>query len=348
VTASRIDRLRAGLEEPLLVTNGVNVRYLTGFASSNAAMLVEPDRVQLFSDFRYAAAGRAVEGVEFVETKRSLLADLAERLSGRVGFEADDVAYAGYETLAAGGLELVPRRGLVERLRAVKDEAELGALRRAAALTSEAYERLAGERFTGRTERELAWRMEVIFHELGADGLAFPVIVAGGANGARPHAEPGERTIERGTTVVVDAGCRVGGYNADCTRTFATGPLPDALKDAYGVCLVAQKAGLEAVRAGAGARAVDAVAREKIEEAGLGEAFGHGLGHGVGLLVHEAPRLSPLSPEDETLEAGNVVTVEPGIYLEGLGGIRIEDLVVVGEDGPEVLTAVGKELVIVD
>jgi Xaa-Pro aminopeptidase len=343
----RLQRLRELLEEPLLVTNAANVRYLVGFASSNPALLVEPDRARLFSDFRYAEAGRAIAGVEFVETKRSLLADLAEQLEGRIGFEAEDVTYSGYETLRAGGLDLVPRRGLVEGLRAVKDEGELHAIRRASQLTSEAYARLAEEPFLGRTERELAWRMEELFHELGAERPAFPAIVAAGANGARPHAEPGERTIEAGVTVVIDAGCVVDGYSSDCTRTFATGPLPSELERAYRVCLAAQQAGLDAVRADANARAVDAAARARIEEEGFGDAFGHGLGHGVGLLVHEAPRLSPLSPEDETLEAGNVVTVEPGIYLRGLGGVRIEDIVVVTEDGADVLTSFTKELVTV-
>jgi Xaa-Pro aminopeptidase len=345
--SDRLDRLRESLEEPFLVTNAENVRYLAGFESSNAALLVEPERVRLFSDFRYAQAGRAVEGVEFVETKRSLLADLAQLLEGRIGFEADDLRYAGYETLREGGLDLVPRRELVERLRAVKDESELDAIGRAATITSEAYARLATEPFVGRTERELAWRMEELLHDLGADRTAFPVIVAAGANGAQPHAKPGDRTIERGQTVVIDAGCVVDGYCSDCTRTFATGDLPAGLERAYEVCLAAQETGLRAVRAGAGARAVDGTARKTIEDAGLGDAFGHGLGHGVGLLVHEAPRLSPIAPEEETLAAGNVVTVEPGIYLEGLGGVRIEDLVVVGEDGAEVLTSFPKALVTV-
>jgi Xaa-Pro aminopeptidase len=343
----RLERVRERLEEPLLVTNGVNVRYLVGFESSNAALFVQRERVRLFADFRYAEAGRAVEGVEFVETARSLLADVAELLEGRVGFEADDLRYSGYETLAGGGLDLVPRRNLMEELRAVKDADELGAIRGAAEITNEAYARLASEPFVGRTEREVAWRMEVLFHELGAERIAFPLIVAAGANGARPHTQPGERTIEPGQTVVVDAGCVVDGYSSDCTRTFATGPLADELARAYDVCLEAQEAAVEAVRSDANAQAVDAVARDRITEAGFGEAFGHGLGHGVGLLVHEAPRMSPLAPEDETLAAGNVVTVEPGIYLEGVGGVRIEDLVVVGYDGAEVLTTFPKELVTV-
>jgi Xaa-Pro aminopeptidase len=340
---SRIDDLRPSLEEPLLVTNGLNVRYLTGFASSNAALLVEPDRVRLFSDFRYAEAGRAVEGVEFVETKRSLAKALSELLEGRVGFEADAVSYSTWETLDGNGVELVPRRGLVETLRAVKDSGELDTIRRAGEITSAAYERLAEERFVGRTERDVAWRLEEIFHELGADAPAFESIVASGPNGAKPHARPTEREIEAGETVVIDAGALVDGYHSDCTRTFATGPLPDQLKDAYSACLQGQLAGLEAVAAGADGVAVDAAARDSIGDAGYGDKFGHGLGHGVGLEVHEAPRLSRESTD--TLAPGNVVTVEPGIYLPGVGGIRIEDLVIVGEDGAaEVLTTSTKDL----
>ena len=344
--SARLDRLRETLEEPLLVSNGSNIRYLVGFSSSNAALLVEPDGASLFSDFRYAEAGRAVEEAEFVEVKRNLFADLAERLSGRIGFEADATTYAQYETLAAGGLELVPKRGLVEALRAIKDEAELDAIRKAARITSEAYERLAEERFTGRTERELAWRLDNLFHELGAAGPAFETIVAGGPNGARPHSRPTDAVVEPGTTVVVDAGAQVDGYCADCTRTFATGPLPDQLAEAYAACLRGQQAGLDAARAGTTGVDADAAARSVIDEAGLGEEFGHGLGHGVGIDVHEAPRLSRES--NDTLAAGNVVTVEPGIYLGGLGGIRIEDLVAVTDGEPEILTSFTKELVTVN
>jgi Xaa-Pro aminopeptidase len=343
---TRVERLQESLEEPLIISNLVNVRYLVGFESSNTALVVEPERVRLFSDFRYAELGRAVEGVEFVETKRSLYTALAELLEGPHGFEADDLTYGNWETLSAGGLELVARRGLVETLRAVKDETELEAVRQAAALTSEAYARFAEETFVGRTERYLAWLLDELFHELGAEAPAFETIVAGGPNSARPHSRPGDRKVEAGETVVVDSGAKLDGYCSDCTRTFATGPLPERLREAYAVCLEAQLAGLEAVRAGATGVAADAAARRVIDDAGFGEAFGHGLGHGVGLAVHEAPRLARES--SDTLVAGNVVTVEPGIYLEGLGGIRIEDLVIVGEEGPEVLTGYTKDLVSVD
>jgi Xaa-Pro aminopeptidase len=339
----RVDRLREKLEEPLLVSDPANVRYLAGLGSSNAALLIEPKRVQLFTDFRYAEEARAVSGAEFVEAKRDLYQTLSELLSGRIGFEGSSLTFERYARLHAGGVELVPRYGLVEELRAVKDETELDAIRRAAAISDMAFERFADQGdLVGRTEGELAWRMEQYLHEANADGTSFPVLVASGPNAAKPHTEPRGRPVEAGETVIVDAGCVVDGYASDCTRTFATGPLPDELKRAYEVCLDAQLAGLEAVKPGASGKGVDSVARDRIDAAGFGEYFGHGLGHGVGLLVHEDPRLAQESRS--TLAAGNVVTVEPGIYLSGQGGIRIEDLVVVQDDGPEVLTSFGKEL----
>jgi len=341
----RVDRLRESLEEPLLVSAPANVVYLTGFSSSNAALLVEPERVQLFSDFRYAEAAREVDGVEFVETKRDLHAALAELLSGRIGFEAAAISYRQHASLHAGGLELVPRYGLVEALRAVKDEGEVDKIRRAAEITSQAFERFAEERFTGRSERDLAWTLEQLFHELGAHGAAFESIVAAGPNGARPHSRPTDRVIGPGETIVIDAGAQVDGYKADCTRTFAAGLLPEQLKEAYDACLAGQLAGLEGMQPGVSSVDADAAARNVIEAAGFGEKFGHGLGHGVGLEVHEAPRVSKQS--QDALAANNVVTVEPGVYLEGVGGIRIEDLVVVREGGPEILTTSSKELVTV-
>jgi Xaa-Pro aminopeptidase len=340
----RCERLWDRLDDPLLVTDPVNVHYLTGFESTNAALLVAYP-VRLFADFRYAEAGRRVPDVDFVEANRNLLADLAERLSGRIAFEAGSLAYAGYETLAAGGIELVPTRGVVERMRAAKETEELLALRRVAEVADAAFERLAQEPFVGRTEREVAWRMEQLLHEEGAHGVSFPPVVAAGPTGATPHAKPGDRTIAAGETVVVDAGAVLDGYCSDCTRTFATGPLPEELDRAYRVCLEAQLAGLSAVRSGVGGADADAAARSVIEAAGFGAAFGHGLGHGIGLEVHEAPLLRWDS--DDSLQAGNVVSVEPGIYLSGLGGIRIEDLVIVLEDGAEVLTPFTKELVTV-
>ena len=343
--SSRLERLRAGLEQPLLVTSPVNVLYLTGLSSSNAAVLVEPDRARLYTDFRYIERAQAVEGIEAVETPRAVLPALAELLDGTVGFEADDVTYAGWQTLGANGLALVPTQGVVEALRAVKEPAELDAIRAAAAISDRAFEALAQERFTGRTERELAWTMDRLLHDFGGEGPAFETIVAAGENGSRPHAISGDRPIRVGTLVTIDAGTTVGGYRSDCTRTFSTGDLPDELTRIYDVCLAAQEAGVAAVRAGVTGVEGDAAARRVIEAAGYGERFGHGLGHGVGLLIHEAPTLRPESTD--TLVAGNTVTVEPGIYLPGVGGVRIEDLVTVTEDGCERLTRCTKGLLTV-
>ena len=339
---SRLERLRAALEEPLLVTSLVNVSYLTGFESSNVALLVEPDRTRLFTDFRYGSAARAVEGVEVVETDRNLYAGLARELRGRVAFEANAVPYSGYETLQEGGLELVPRRGEVERLRAVKEERELDRIREAAAISDRVFERLVGERFAGRSERELVWRALEFLHEEGADAPGFDPIVGAGPTGAMPHAHPGDRPVGPGETVVIDLGARLDGYTSDCTRTFAVGGLEGPLAEAYLVCLEAQVAALDNVRPGVAGRDADAVARRIIDGTQFNGRFGHGLGHGVGMEVHEAPALRPES--EDVLEPGNVVTVEPGIYLEGRGGIRIEDLVIVTEGGAEVLTSFPKEL----
>jgi Xaa-Pro aminopeptidase len=342
--SERIGRLRELLEEPLLVTNLVNVLYLTGFDSSNAALFVEPDRVRLFTDFRYIEAAQAIEGVEVVQTKRSLIGWLADELDGKVGFEANVLPWSFVEQLREGGLELVPRTGIVERLRAVKDDGELEIFRRACAITDRMFERLVSEvRFVGRPERDLAWDIQRLYHEEGADEPAFESIVGSGPTGAHPHARAGDRIIERGELVVIDTGARVDGYVSDYTRTLATGELDDELSEAYGVVLAAQQAGLDAIRSGVTGVDVDAAARDVIEASDFAGTFGHGLGHGLGLDVHESPRLSTESPD--TLDAGNVVTVEPGVYLPDRFGIRIEDDVVVTEDGIENPVRFTKELV---
>ncbi len=344
--STRIERLRLQLEEPLLVTNPVNVLYLTGFESSNAALLVEPERARLFTDFRYIEAARAVDGVEAVLTKRSLLGWLADELDGRIGFEADVLPWALAERLRSGGIDLVPRSGLVEGLRRVKDESELEAFRRACGVTDRMFERLVEEvPFVGRRERDISWEIARLYHEEGADEQSFETIVGSGPTGARPHARAGDRLIGEAELVVIDTGCRVGGYTSDYTRTLATGEIDGEMRQAYEVVRAAQQAGLDAIRAGVTGIAADAAARDVIEGSDFAGAFGHGLGHGLGLDVHEAPRLSTESPD--TLEAGNVVTVEPGVYLAGRFGIRIEDDVIVTADGAENPARFTKELVTV-
>ena len=338
----RIERLRAELEESLLVTNPTNVRYLTGFESSNTVLIVEPERVRLFTDFRYIDAARALDGVEVVQTKRSVLGELAETLSGRLGFEASTLAYAQYETLVKGGLELVARAGVVERLRAVKDDAELETIRRACKITDRVYERLLDVRFIGRRERDVAWDVTRLFHEEGGEGLAFETIVGSGPTGAQPHARAGNRKIGARELVVIDAGCTIDGYASDYTRTFATGPVDGEAREAYEIVLEAQEAALGAIRPGMPGIEADAIARRVVEESPFVGRFGHGLGHGLGLDVHELPSMSTESKD--VLEPGNVVTVEPGVYLAGRFGIRIEDDVVVIQDGIENLTRFRKDL----
>ena len=341
---SRIERLASLLDEPLLVTNGVNVRYLTGLQSSNAAMLVEPDgEATLFTDFRYAQKAHALDGVRFEQTARAVIGDLATLLAGRtIWIEAHAVTVAANEELRQGGVETLAQTGLVERLRAVKEPGEIATMREAAEMSDRVFGALADEQFTGRTERELAWRVRELFHEQGGSELAFDTIVAAAENGASPHADVRDAAIPENTLVTIDAGCRVDGYASDCTRTFATGELPDELARAYAVCHEAQLAGLDAYGPGVSGRDADAAARNVIAAAGWGEQFGHGLGHGVGLDVHELP--AARAESTDTFESGNVISCEPGIYLPGLGGVRIEDMVLVTDTGSERLTQAPKEL----
>jgi Xaa-Pro aminopeptidase len=299
--------------------------------------------VQLFTDFRYIQAARAVEGVEVVQTRRAVLGELAETLAGRIAFESSHVTYDQFRTLEKGGLDLVPRSVVVERLRAVKDETELAAIRRACAITDRVYERLAELPFVGRTERDVSWDLTRLFHEEGGEGLAFESIVGAGPTGSRPHARAGDRKIGAGELVVIDAGCTIEGYASDYTRTFATGPLDSEAAEAYAVVQAAQAAALGAIRAGLPALEADAVARRVVEESAFAGTFGHGLGHGLGLDVHELPRMS--TETSDVLEPGNVVTVEPGVYVDGRFGVRIEDDVVVRADGIENLTGLRKDLV---
>ena len=353
---TRVQRLAALLEEPLLVAGPpyvlggqANVRYLTGLSSSNAAVLVEPDgSATLYTDFRYATRARAIGGFDVTETARGLIPAIGELLTGRrILIEEQHLPHALFGALVDAGVEAVPVTGLVETLRAVKDDDEIATMRRASALSDEVFAALAQERFSGRSERELAWWIERCFREGGAEGVSFEAVVGAGATAASPHAVPGDAPIEAGVLVVVDAGCVLDGYCSDCTRTFAVGKISERLAELYALCLEAQLAGLAAVAPGVHGRDADAASRTLIEAAGLGWAYGHGMGHGVGLQIHEAPTLRPESTD--VLEPGNVVSVEPGIYLPDEGaGVRIEDLVLVTDEGCERLTHFPKELTTVE
>ena len=353
MSAERGDRLAECVAEReldlALVSNLVNVRYLTGFGGTNGACVCGGDLRLFFTDFRYTERAEAeVEGWEIHTIANDWLGGIAEHLGGRIGFEDDYMSVRLLEKLKekiADGVEAVAAGGLVEELRRVKDEGELALIEEAAELADEALRWSTAQGLAGKTEREVARAFEARIRELGGDP-SFPAIVAAGPNGALPHAEPGEREIGRGELVVFDMGAAIDGYCSDGTRTFATGDPGEEAIGVYEVVREAQQASLEAIRAGMKGEDVDKVAREVIDAAGHGDRFGHGLGHGVGLELHEAPRLSLRS--DDVLAPGEVVTVEPGIYLPGKLGVRIEDLVVVTEDGLRNLSSLPKELQIIE
>jgi Xaa-Pro aminopeptidase len=351
---TRTDRLVELLEarelDSLLVTDLLNVRYLTGFTGTNGACVVTRDERLFFTDFRYVEQARTqVPEYERVEAGRDMLGDLSGRLRGRAGFDDEHLSVAAHAKLAekvGTGAELVRAGGLVEQLRAVKEPEEVAAMRAAAELATAAYESLRERGLAGRTEREVAIQLVRFMEDAGAEGPSFPPIVAAAEHGASPHAVPRDVEIPRDTLVVIDMGAMVDGYCSDCTRTLATGSPGDGALEIYELVLRAQAEALAATKAGAQNREVDAVAREIIDAAGHAAHFGHGLGHGVGLEVHEAPRLGKTA--DGALEAGNAVTVEPGVYLPGDVGVRIEDLVIVTDGEPDILTGFPKELVTVD
>jgi Xaa-Pro aminopeptidase len=286
------------------------------------------------------------------EITQELIPRMAARLpeaGGRVGFDDATMSvrdHARLAELAPPNVELVRAGGLVEELRAIKDAAELEKIRAAARLADEALRDVLGRGLAGRTERDVALDLEFTIRRMGAETVSFPPIVAAGEHGALPHATPRDVEIPRGVLVVIDWGAQLDGYASDCTRTYATGEPDPRDREVYELVRNAQEEALAAVRPGPTGREVDSVARDMIVAAGHGEHFGHGLGHGVGLAVHEGPRLAQSS--ETVLAAGMVVTVEPGVYIPGGVGVRIEDLVAITAEGNDVLTSLPKELQVVD
>ncbi|HVC84227.1 MAG TPA: Xaa-Pro peptidase family protein [Solirubrobacteraceae bacterium] len=358
MSGERPERLRELIAEEsldaLIVDGAANLRYLTGYTGSNALALLRADGSgQLFTDFRYAAqvAEEVGEAFECQVVAGDLLEALARSLTGgRVGFDDARTTVRRRATLgelASPTVELVAVAGLVERLRAVKDEHEIAAIAAAATLIDELFGWLFAQRLDGRSERELAITLEHEMRLRGASAPSFGSIVAGGAHAALPHAQPRDAPIKRGSLVTFDVGALLDGYCSDCTRTVAVGDPGEQAREIYAIVLAAQLAGLDAIAPGVRGREADARARAVIDEAGYGESFGHGLGHGVGLEIHEAPRLARTGGE-EPLRAGNVVTVEPGIYLPGELGVRIEDLIVVRQEGAQILSSFTKELLVLD
>jgi Xaa-Pro aminopeptidase len=353
---TRADRVERRLAESgldaLLVTDRLNVRYLTGFTGTNGMAVVGPGVRRFLTDSRYVERAKAeLDGFDVEPAPQELRLALAQGWPEdalRLGFDDADVSVRLHgrlrETLPER-IELRPAGGLVEAERAVKEPRELDAMRAATELADGVYDWVRERGLIGRTERAVALAIEQEMRERGADDPAFPSIVAAAENGALPHATPRDVEIPPNTLVTLDIGARLDGYCSDGTRAWATGELPDDLAELYETVRRAQQEALDAVRPGAEGKAVDAVARDLIGAAGHGDHFGHGLGHGVGLDIHEAPRLARTS--DARLVAGNVVTVEPGIYVPGRGGARIEDLVAVTAEGREVLSSTSKELVTV-
>lgn len=358
---SRADRLAAlvadaGLDAVLvgdLVRPGdsgpdaiANVRWLTGFGGTSGLAIVGGERREFLTDFRYVERAAAEVPDEFtrVTLEGRFLAGLASHLAGKVGFDDATTSVRSLRKLekaAAEGTELVATSGLVERLRRQKDEGEIERIAEASRLADDVFEWVLARGLAGRAERDVALAAEARMRELGAEP-AFPAIVGSGPNGALPHADPSERVIGGGELVVVDMGAKLDGYCSDGTRTFASGEVGAEEREVYELVRAAQERGLRAIRPGLSGAEADAISREPIVAAGHGEHYGHGLGHGVGLEVHEAPRLGKAS--EDVLAPGDVVTVEPGVYLPGRFGVRIEDLALVTADGVRSLSSTPKEL----
>ncbi len=352
---ARRERLRPQIgvhADALLASSAANVRYLTGFTGSNGRVLVTAggnDDV-LFTDARYTLRAEAEAAGITIDVTGELGEAIRRRDVTTLALEAAHVSWQAardlQQRLADVGVELVACDGLVESLRSTKDVSELTALRRACDITSAGMKWLIEQVLRpGVTERELARALETRFVELGAQGPAFPTIVAAGPNGASPHHDTGDAVVERNDLVTIDAGARVDGYNADCTRTVGVGVPTTELRTIHDIVLRAQQSGRRAARVGVQAQQVDAAARQVIVAAGRGEQFVHPTGHGVGLEVHEAPRIAP--GEAASLVAGSVFTVEPGVYVPGVGGVRIEDTLVVDDDGTRILTDLPRDLIVV-
>jgi Xaa-Pro aminopeptidase len=352
--ASRRARLAERLgdlgADAFLVTSLANVRYLTGYTGSNGQLLLCAGESRFFTDGRYVEQSRH----EVPDLRRDIyperfpeafVAASAEMRVSRVAFEADAMSYQLHAELGrAGRAELRPSTGEVERLRWVKDAEEMVDLTTAQGIADDAFDQVTGKLAEGITEREVAFELEIAMHRAGADGVSFDTIVAFGENAAEPHHQPGERQLGRGDVVKLDFGALVAGYHSDMTRTVAFGEPPEVLREVYEVVRASQQAGIDAVRPGVRGSEPDEASREVIRAAGYGDAYKHSLGHGVGLEIHEGPSLRRGCTDE--LPVGAVVTVEPGVYLEGVGGVRIEDMVEVTAGGCRVIPRTTKELIV--
>lgn len=354
---SRMQRLRSTLGDldALLVTRLVNIRYLSGFTGSAASLLIGRETACFVSDGRYAEQSREQLGaagcdarieIASVGVQERLARTISDWGARRLGFEAHGVTWAEHRSFSEtfAGVELVATERTVEQLRQVKEPSEVERIRAACAIGDDAFSEIVTLLPAGPSEQELALELERAMRERGAESTSFDPIVASGPNSAKPHARPSTREIGRNELVVLDFGCVVDGYCSDMTRTVSVGDPGDDARRVFDVVLESQRAGRHAVADGVACAAVDTASREVVDEAGFGELFTHGTGHGVGLEIHEAPRVAATA--SDTLAFGHVVTVEPGVYRPGVGGVRIEDTVVVTPHGAEPLTASSKELVL--
>ncbi len=328
----------------LLVSDDVNRRWLSGFTGSAGQLLITADKALLATDFRYwrqaAAQAPAFTLFKHRRAPEDGRAFFKATAVNRVGIEADHVTLSAAQKLRqeADSVAFKPINSAIEPFRAIKTAAEIDAIRAAAAITDAVMSQANDIFRPGLTEKAAAWALEKRMRELGADGMAFEVIVAAGENAALPHHRPGGRELRPGDPIIVDMGARLNGYHSDLTRTFFLGEPDEQFWAIYNLVLAAQTAVFDHIRPGLNAKEADALARDLIAAAGHKEHFGHGLGHGVGLGIHEAPALSPRAPEKSRLKAGMTITIEPGVYLPGWGGVRIEDLAVLTDDGAELLS----------
>lgn len=351
--AQRQQRLREALADAvgaqfLVVSDLVNVRYLSGFTGSNASLLIMPDDVALVTDGRYvdqAAAETTIRVVVGRDTVPVAVAEAAGHDAAQVALEADHVSWAQWDRLRQEiAVELLPTRHLVEGLRRCKDPGEVELLRTACSIISTVLESLVTEIRPGLSERHIARRLQDLVYEHSGDGLAFDTIVASGPHSAIPHHDPTDRIVEMGDLLKIDCGALYHGYHSDLTRTFVVGAAPTPEQQSlYDAVAQAAAAARDLVSAGTPVADADAAARAVLTEAGFGERFTHGLGHGVGLQIHEAPMLGRGMPD--TMEPGDVLTIEPGAYVPGFGGVRVEDTLAVTDDGAECLTTVTRELI---
>ncbi len=350
--AGLLSRLPERDLDALLISAPENRRYLSGFSGSAGYLLISNSQPVLITDSRYTEqAAKQAQDYRVVQARGGwdwLIDWLKETGVKRMGFESQNMTVATYDALidalkkdgSLGDVSLIAASGMAEEQRTIKDNDELQLLQKAIDASDAAMEAVCPEITEGMTEREVAWRMEKAMRDFGADGLSFDTIVASGPNGAMAHHQPSDRVIQRGEPIVIDMGAIVGGYCSDITRTVTVGEPDETFRKVYDIVLGAQLTAINTVRTGMTGEECDGLARAVIAEAGYGDNFGHSLGHGVGLAVHENPRVSPES--DDILDQDTVFTVEPGIYITGWGGIRIEDIVILGKDGAIPLSKASK------